>query len=597
MTAFFFICVLDRYFALFHEYRRRLTQRPLVLALAPGGSARCRRALSSPSSIQILVQRCRAHTSWSSRRSLHTSDNNTKRLPAMASRPEIRRRRSAADGTPVEPSILASALGSAASSASSSSPSPSPSPLTSKLSKHRSLDGSIWSTPPSSKRHSRTGSASRVPNRLSLTLPIALPTSDPTRPTPTTTASTPLSIPPTPRHHPGPPSPCNVDEFIRTIAAKERRVLELREALAHEESELAALKKQFCSVDALRNRDGGLHDPTSREFTPAADGGSQSPRCSVDVDHRRSLLLQTQNQGTPTQNRRTAFRGRHTRTLSLLSPARPKPEFSVLEDKMGPDTPSSSYQHRTTQAANPVLAKRASWQPRSQQSPLAASQFMQDVRLGFKAFVEDIRQITIGDEPILGHSESPLQQHRTGSTSRAGPSDQARCRNGQAVQSRASPLEASAPAATASPTPTSSEKDVSLERSRPAKSKHFSWTPLGFDSLDDTDWASWESPVAPNTTRWSGSTVHDAAMDDIQSISEHEEHATPVKPKNLETPILSPNKLEEIFPNVVNRLSPSNIKRTANNLLDEWEKSLVAPTASEEQQQQANKENTAPTRT
>lgn len=40
--------------------------------------------------------------------------------------------------------------------------------------------------------------------------------------------------------------------------------------------------------------------------------------------------------------------------------------------------------------------------------------------------------------------------------------------------------------------------------------------------------------------------------------------------------MLSP-KLEEILPNVVNRLSPSNIKRTANNLMTEWEKSLVPP--------------------
>lgn len=45
----------------------------------------------------------------------------------------------------------------------------------------------------------------------------------------------------------------------------------------------------------------------------------------------------------------------------------------------------------------------------------------------------------------------------------------------------------------------------------------------------------------------------------------------------LQTPILSPTKLEEILPNMVNRLSPSNIKRTANDLLNEWEKSLIPP--------------------
>ena len=42
-------------------------------------------------------------------------------------------------------------------------------------------------------------------------------------------------------------------------------------------------------------------------------------------------------------------------------------------------------------------------------------------------------------------------------------------------------------------------------------------------------------------------------------------------------PLLSPQKLEEILPSVVNRLSPSNLKRTANSLMDEWEKSLVSP--------------------
>lgn len=51
-----------------------------------------------------------------------------------------------------------------------------------------------------------------------------------------------------------------------------------------------------------------------------------------------------------------------------------------------------------------------------------------------------------------------------------------------------------------------------------------------------------------------------------------------------------------MLPNMVNRLSPSNIKRTANNLLDEWEKSLMAPTASADEPQ-ANKENTTATET
>lgn len=41
-----------------------------------------------------------------------------------------------------------------------------------------------------------------------------------------------------------------------------------------------------------------------------------------------------------------------------------------------------------------------------------------------------------------------------------------------------------------------------------------------------------------------------------------------------ESALLSPARLEELLPTVVNKLSPGNLKRTANNLMDEWEKSL-----------------------
>lgn len=51
-------------------------------------------------------------------------------------------------------------------------------------------------------------------------------------------------------------------------------------------------------------------------------------------------------------------------------------------------------------------------------------------------------------------------------------------------------------------------------------------------------------------------------------------------------PMLSP-KLGEILPSMVNRLSPRNIKRTANNLMDEWEKSLADPQSSTDKENSA----------
>ncbi|OAA39956.1 hypothetical protein NOR_05950 [Metarhizium rileyi] len=642
MTAFLVtICVLDRCLALFDEHRH-LSQRRLRLSLAfapRAGPVRRRRAVvaaSTPFSAQN--QRRRPHARrHCSRHSLYIF-NLAERHLVMASHSDIRRRSSVADRTPIESSILGNAIcattasilalaapepaaAAAASSQSSTSTTtttattatamtttkintPGP-PLSGKhkMNKHRSLDCSVMPPPPLpvdnvaqsplSKRHSTADSSSRIPNRLSLTLPIALPTSDPSRPTPTATASTPSSIPPTLQDHSALPSPSNVNDFIIAIATKERRVMELREVLAREESELAALKKQFSSADAFRKSDTGLSDSTSRPFTPAADGCLPSPRQSIELD-RRSLLLQ--NQGTPTQSRRTAFRGRHARTLSLLSPARSDSEFSVLEDRNGGDVGPLSIDQRSAQAVDSRLAKRASWQARTQQSAGVGSQLVQDFKLGIRAFVEDIRQITIGDEPINGQAQSPVPSHDltvSGSMSHAGPTHPSWSRNSQIAQRTTSPLVAS-PSVPAPPMSLSNPKDVSLDKLRPMKGKHFSWTPLSFESMDDTDWANWESSPTAKSTRWSGSTVHSGAMDDIQSIPEHEEHTTPLKTKNLETPILSPNKLEEILPNVVNSLSPSNIKRTANHLLNEWEKSLAPATPAA---QQANKENTPATAT
>lgn len=55
--------------------------------------------------------------------------------------------------------------------------------------------------------------------------------------------------------------------------------------------------------------------------------------------------------------------------------------------------------------------------------------------------------------------------------------------------------------------------------------------------------------------------------------------------RKADASILSP-ALEDLLPSVVHHLSPRNLKRTATNLMDEWEKSLVAPEA-------RNKETTA----
>ncbi|KAG5974121.1 hypothetical protein E4U58_003580 [Claviceps cyperi] len=642
------VCALARCHALFDHHRHRShgqivnTLSPRVAAAA--AAVRRRRRLhqhqhdDTVSASSVLAKRPRPqhqHRSLYQRHGIRRSFSGIAKRSPMALHQEIRRRSSAADRTTDESLTFATTT--------TFVPPDRPPPLTTTFEsthtyrnhiqdtttisqgaqKLKRLSGEYCDTrimpppllpadhgaaprPSSSRvRHAHSSSTSRIPNRLSFSLPIAPPTKDSSRPTPSASSSTsapaPSSVPATPQDKSALSPLSNMNNFIIEIAAKERKVMELKEEVAREETELALLKKQFAATDVLLNR-GAVNqlDLSCSRTSASAATEPDAPflRRSVEFDEKTSSRPNT-NHGTPAPNRRRVMRGGHTRTLSLLSPAKSNLDLSPLgETTAGNDSGTSSLtDRRSNQTSNPALLKRASWQPRSQHNPPVVPQLVEDFKIGLRAFVEDIRQITIGDEPISGQyrtlQRSPQAGHyRTGSLGQGVNTDQSRIKP---VQQRAN--EITPP--TAPPTPLSKRKDANaIERPKPAKSKPISWPPLGLDSIDDTDWANWDSPVPVKSTRWSGSTINSGSsgMDDIQCVSEIAAEPTasaaiPIKsnPTTAETPIFSPAKLEELLPSVVNRLSPSNIKRTANNLLDEWEKSLVAPY----QAALANKENTA----
>lgn len=374
-------------------------------------------------------------------------------------------------------------------------------------------------------------------------------------------------------------------------------MLELREELSRAEGELTTLKKQYSAQEAYNRKNGQRQ---SQIETPRAgldaDDERTSARQSVDLDRRKLLLQQQQN--TPTQNRRRVLRGGHTRTLSLLSPPKPDPGIAIHEDSQNRSTepislPLPPIERRTAQLTNPNLSKRASWQPQSyhHQQPSVPGMF-EDFRTGLKTFVDDLRQITVGDEPINGQSplRSPSLQRSSSNLSRTSSGDVETIRPNNAARPKVSTAFDSPTSATSTPTPVRKSTDgAPSEKSKAGRSKHFSWTPLTVDSLDDNGWTNWESPSSAKSTRWSGSTINSGDMNDIQSIPEGEESDDSSKQKSASTeegPMLSP-KLGEILPSMVNRLTPSNIKRTATNLMDEWEKSLTDPSTA------VDKENSA----
>ncbi|KAI0011215.1 hypothetical protein F4779DRAFT_247428 [Xylariaceae sp. FL0662B] len=421
-------------------------------------------------------------------------------------------------------------------------------------------------------------SGSRNSNRLSLTLPIAPPDGAPSRPTPTPTSS----VPPTPVETSALNSPMDPNDIIIAIAAQERRVLELREELGQAEGDLRKLKKQWANSEAYRKRANRNIEPI-RTMMPGVDGqpgndNRPTSEHSSELERRKAILL-AQSQASPREHKRTVFKGGHTRTLSLLSPIRPSADTAAHRDKdvlRSPDLYS-----KPSPLPSPVINKRATWAPRQSQPPHGMKQIANDFKQGLWTFVEDLRQATVGDEAISGTTNRTSDMV---SRSSRMESDQDTIRASMTNRGRIPfPTDPDSRADTPNNSSTGSSNDHYQHRrttSRPeAKArKHFSWTPLTFDSFDDEAWSNWESPNV-KTSRWSGSTVNG---DIVTAIPERTDENEGTLRKRSRSELRSsspepPSKLEELPQAILNRLSSVNLKNTTSNFIKEWEKSLSPP--------------------
>jgi hypothetical protein len=321
---------------------------------------------------------------------------------------------------------------------------------------------------------------------------------------------------------PGQAPPSDANEFIIAIAAQERRVLELKEELVRAEAELLTLKRQWTTQEAYSKKSEARQVETPRTGPTGADDEAITTRHSMDLDRRKSLLLQ--NQSTPTQSRRKVLRGGHTRTLSLLSPQKSESNFSIHEDQEQEPLKLPPVDRRTAQLTNTNLNKRASWQP-SHNYQSSVPGLVEDFRLGLKAFVEDIRQITVGDEPIMGSGAGQRSQLQGSDSnlSKVSADEQDTIRPSNPPRPKVSNVFESPDSKASTPTSNSQSKDGGADKAKSRRSKHFSWTPLSFDSLDDNGWTNWDSPTSAKSTRWSGSTVNTADTENIDAIPEREE--------------------------------------------------------------------------
>ncbi len=307
---------------------------------------------------------------------------------------------------------------------------------------------------PNVPSETRNRSPSQSPRRntrhtkgLSLNFPILLPpqqlfpTSSPTTASPTTA----LIASPRRKAGSGPSaqhpaqSACRTsNDFLTSVATQERKVLELREELTKADVELTALKKQWATYEADKKQDevrqfrrmavppDELPNPTATASTDQEE--ERRKRKALAEMSNMNGLARTDSTILSGRGSKRVFEGKHTRALSLLSPASTKPPPGRLIDELvasdenphnedsasnqQPGKPSLSHMPTLDGLASPECLhigfgktyKNLAGNRRSLE-PGAADEFIKQgrqvvdgVREGLWTFLEDIRQATVGNE-------------------------------------------------------------------------------------------------------------------------------------------------------------------------------------------------------
>ena len=362
-------------------------------------------------------------------------------------------------------------------------------------------------------------------------------------------------------------------------------MLELREELGKAETELNSLKKQWALYEANKKREEVRQ--VRRVPVPLDEVPSPKPMNEDDIEEerrrRRALVEMSNNTAHQTsasvggklgrKNSKRVFEGRHTRTLSLLSPTSERqtqvmPGTSI-DELLETDGPRSSEDGHTAQTPQPnlsrmptldgfishdslqqssgktykdVAAHRKSLPPVSADMLMkSGKQVVDGVREGLWTFFEDIRQATVGDEAVNGPTQQrPRRQSRD-------PTKLARSKS-------------------------KSSKSPALDSGQPKEGSF--WTEFG---LDTPGKASTTPPkdIRNGHVQQKSSTDSQNPPDLLADMTENEDDW-----ENWESPIglKTPSKATKIqaqpgdglpWPEL-KKMTPNKLSRTASDLMREW---------------------------
>lgn len=415
-------------------------------------------------------------------------------------------------------------------------------------------------------------------------------------------------------------SPTAETNFLAVLAAQERYVLELREELAKAEEDLKRVKKHWATHQALKQRN---ELRGARPMTPLAstladvppdldDEDGSAAWLQKEMERRKSLLS-----GTKTSHRKVFSGSRHLRTLSLLSTDRSQspsfPQPSDIRDsideplKRPPQalTRAHASSDATDQASQMAKQYDISGLSNMQRDALlrTGKQMATDFKDGLLTFIEDIRQATVGEEPIPQHDTSSHPHARSASAkgvrkpsgSRPGL---VRAQSSKHSTSRTSSTDRNNNIADdfwkehglSEPTTTPASK-----RAHTAKQSRTPPKPAPREDFDD--WDDWDTSSSPNDKKAAGAGTASSESDDDNDTApsgqassrtsaryhskRHDSKASTLTSSSIDggskrnsTQGSAQNSIP--WPDLV-KLSPTNLKRTASHLMKEWEKMTPPP--------------------
>ncbi|KAF8425506.1 hypothetical protein EV426DRAFT_521321, partial [Tirmania nivea] len=215
------------------------------------------------------------------------------------------------------------------------------------------------------------------------------------------------------------PSPGDSMAFLTALAAQERRVLELREELGKAEAELTKLKRQWTVREATKKRHELLQTEIIRGVTGDIAEGIKSPTVEEHEARRRAALAKLTQAST-----RSVTSQRHHRTLSLLSPQRAsysqqsRDQQDYAEPVRSP-TPVRRADTLPTQLTRPLSMTETSSSvgaamvlKRNSQDMImrTGKQMAEGFKEGLWAFVEDLRQATVGEDVPPRPTVAPMSR-------------------------------------------------------------------------------------------------------------------------------------------------------------------------------------------